>query len=53
MRSSIGIRVPATALPVEPEEGPARKRLQGPNMLLWLVPIIVLGCAIAWWLGGR
>jgi serine/threonine protein phosphatase PrpC len=53
MRSSIGIRLPATELPVEPEEGPARKRLQGTNLLLWLVPIIVLGCAIAWWLGGR
>jgi protein phosphatase len=54
LRSSIGIRLPPTSPPsAEPDEGPARKRLQGGSWLLWLVPIIVVACAIAWWFGAR
>lgn len=51
LRSKIGIRVPATALPVEPEEPSARPRRASP----WWAYVIVaaVACAIAWWLGGR
>ncbi len=52
MRSSIGIRLPATSLPVE-LDGPARKRLREGVLRWWFVPIVLVGCAIAWWLGGR
>ncbi|MGN6104587.1 MAG: PP2C family protein-serine/threonine phosphatase [Kofleriaceae bacterium] len=53
LRSSIGIRAPATALPVE-VEGPARRRLRGsPIRLGWYLAIGAVACAIAWWLGAR
>jgi protein phosphatase len=52
MRSQIGIR-PPVAVPVEPEVGPARKRLSSGGWLWWLVPVLVVAVALAWWLGGR
>jgi protein phosphatase len=52
LRSRIG-RVPATALPVE-LDGPARDRLRGKFLPLWMyVVIAAVACAVAWWLGGR
>lgn len=52
--SHIGIRVPATALPIEDVEGPARRRVQGAAIPWWLIVAIgVAACAIAWVLGGR
>jgi protein phosphatase len=55
MHSRIGIRVPATELPVEDDiPGPARKRLGSPRVAWWLiVAIAAVACAIAWVLGGR
>lgn len=55
LRSQIGIRVPATALPVEPElDGPARRRLRDVRLSWWLyLAAAVIACSIAWWLGGR
>jgi protein phosphatase len=63
LRSQIGIRVPATALPVDPDdarldaaelEGPARRLLRHSGRGWWLYAVIaVLACLIAWWLGGR
>jgi serine/threonine protein phosphatase PrpC len=54
LRSSIGIRVPATALPIEDVEGPARQRVQGAAIPWWvIVALAVAACAIAWVLGGR
>lgn len=58
LRSKIGIRVPATALPIADEdiEGPARARLgaaRPPIAWYWYVVIGVVACAIAWVLGGR
>jgi protein phosphatase len=52
MRSSIGIRLPATSPPVE-LDGPARQRLRPPRRWWLYVLIGVATCAIAWWLGGR
>ncbi|MEO7095642.1 MAG: protein phosphatase 2C domain-containing protein [Polyangiales bacterium] len=52
MRSSVGIRLPPTELPVE-LDGPARKRLDDGIFRWWLAPIVVVVCLIAWWLGGR
>jgi protein phosphatase len=53
LRSQIGIRLPATALPVE-VEGPARRRLRAAGLTWWPYAVIaVIACAIAWWLGGR
>jgi PPM family protein phosphatase len=53
LRSEIGIRVPATSLPVE-IDGPARSRLRRRAMVVWLYVLIgAISCAIAWWLGGR
>ena len=52
LRSKIGIRVPATALPIdEPEEAPAGPR----GAIPWWAYVIAaaVACAIAWWLGGR
>jgi protein phosphatase len=52
--SRVGIRVPATELPIEDIEGPARKLLKRTTMTWWLVAAIgVVACAIAWVLGGR
>ena len=54
MVSRVGIRVPATALPIEDVEGPARRHLKQGATSAWLiVAIAVVGCAIAWVLGGR
>ena len=54
MHSRIGIRIPATELPIETDvEGPARRRLDD-GITWWLIAAIaVLACAIAWVLGGR
>jgi len=54
LRSSIGIRVPATALPIEDVEGPAHQRVKGPAIPWWvIVAASVVACVIAWVLGGR
>lgn len=54
LRSQIGIRLPATALPVDEVEGPARRRLRAIRLAWWpYLAIAVIACAIAWWLGGR
>jgi protein phosphatase len=55
LRSSIGIRIPATALPIEPDlDGPARRRLRDGGLAWWpYAAIAVIACTIAWWLGGR
>ncbi len=53
LRSSIGIRVPATALPIADEEGPARQRMRAGAVAVWLwLAIGAIACAIAWILGG-
>lgn len=52
IRSQIGIRLPATALPVE-VDGPARQRLGGSVSWWWYVVAGAIACAVAWWLGGR
>jgi protein phosphatase len=53
LRSRIGIRLPATALPVE-LDGPARQRLRERPIPWWIyLGLGVVACAIAWWLGGR
>ena len=54
LRSQIGIRLPATALPIEDVDGPARRRLRGVPLAWWpYAAIAVLACLFAWWLGGR
>jgi hypothetical protein len=56
LRSQIGIRVPATALPIDEEEldSPARDRLRaGVAGWYWYLVIGVIACALAWWFGGR
>ena len=54
LRSSIGIRVPATALPIEDVEGPAHLRLRQAAIPWWVIVAIgVVAGAIAWVLGGR
>jgi serine/threonine protein phosphatase PrpC len=53
LRSQIEIRLPATALPLDEVEGPARRRLRA-GLTWWpYVVIAVIACTIAWWLGGR
>jgi serine/threonine protein phosphatase PrpC len=53
LRSRIGIRLPATALPVE-LDGPARQRLRDRPLPCWIYIVVgIVACAIAWWLGGR
>jgi hypothetical protein len=54
LRSRVGIRVPATALPIEDVEGPARRRLHAGQVAWWWYVLagIVL-CALAWVAGGR
>jgi PPM family protein phosphatase len=54
LRSRIGIRVPATELPIEDITGPARKHLQQGHLVWWVIAAIaVVACGIAWVLGGR
>jgi serine/threonine protein phosphatase PrpC len=54
LRSQIGIRLPATALPIDEVEGPARARVRPAwPAWRWYVAIGALACALAWWLGGR
>jgi len=55
LRSSIGIRIPPPALPIEQDvEGPARRRLRDGGLTWWAyAAIAVIACMIAWWLGGR
>jgi protein phosphatase len=54
LRSQIGIRVPATALPIEDVDGPARAHLRMARIQWWvIVAICLVACAIAWVLGGR
>jgi len=52
LRSSIGIRVPSTALPVA-LDSPARNRLARPIAWWWILAIGVVACLLAWFLGGR
>lgn len=56
LRSQIGVRVPATALPIE-APGPARDRLRAAGAAgagwYWVLLVGVLACALAWWAGGR
>jgi len=52
--SRVGIRLPATALPIEDVEGPARRHLNRGRASGWLIAAIaIVACAIAWVLGGR
>jgi serine/threonine protein phosphatase PrpC len=54
LRSRVGIRVPATELPIEDISGPARRRLARGQMTWALIfAIAVVACLIAWVLGGR
>jgi serine/threonine protein phosphatase PrpC len=54
LRSRIGIRLPATALPIEDEDGPARQHLQASRpRWWWFVIVAVVASAVAWVLGGR
>jgi serine/threonine protein phosphatase PrpC len=59
LHSDIGIRIPPTALPVELEDGPARRRLRlrghlHPGLGWWPYAVIaVIACTLAWWFGGR
>ncbi len=54
VRSRIGMRVPATELPIEDVAGPAARRLARGPLEWWLIAgIAVVACAIAWVLGGR
>lgn len=52
LRSSIGIRLPATSPPVE-LDGPARQRLRPPRRWWLYALIVVLASLFAWWFGGR
>jgi PPM family protein phosphatase len=52
--SRIGIRVPATAAPIEDVAGPARQRLaRPPTAWWWYLMIGAIACVIAWVAGGR
>jgi hypothetical protein len=53
LRSRIGIRVPATALPIAEFDGPARKLLVPRIAWWWYALVGALACGIAWVLGGR
>ncbi len=54
LRSRVGVRVPATAMPIEDISGPARQRLRSaPRAWWWYAIIAAVLCAIAWVAGGR
>ena len=54
LRSRVGVRVPATAIPIEDVEGPARRRLRGASLAWWWYLVIgAVACVIAWVAGGR
>jgi PPM family protein phosphatase len=54
LRARLGIRVPATALPVEDVEGPARRRLQSGQVAWWWYVLAgIILCVVAWVAGGR
>jgi PPM family protein phosphatase len=54
LRSRVGVRVPATALPVEDVEGPARRRLQSAQVAWWWYVLAgIILCVVAWVSGGR
>src|SRR5262249_38622013 len=52
LRSQIGIRVPATELPVK-LDSPSRRDLSKAFVWWWYVAMAVAACMVAWWLGGR
>ncbi|HSD90122.1 MAG TPA: protein phosphatase 2C domain-containing protein [Kofleriaceae bacterium] len=54
LRSRVGIRVPATALPIDDVDGPARKHLQRtPIAWWWYIVIGAFACALAWIAGSH
>ncbi len=53
LRSRIGIRVPATALPIADFDGPAHKLVASRITWWWYVVAGVVACGIAWVVGGR
>lgn len=55
LRSQITARVPATALPVDEVDGPARRRLGLTDLAGWYWYLLVglVAGALAWWFGGR
>jgi serine/threonine protein phosphatase PrpC len=54
LRSRVGLRVPATAMPLDDVAGPARRRLRAPTLAWWWYVVIgFVACAIAWVAGGR
>jgi hypothetical protein len=54
LRSRVGLRLPAAALPIEDISGPARKHLRAsPLGWWWYVLIAAVACVIAWVAGGR
>jgi hypothetical protein len=54
LRSRVGVRVPATALPIEDVDGPARRHLERSQIAWWWYVVIgAFACALAWIAGGR
>jgi protein phosphatase len=54
LRSRVGMRVPATALPIDDVDGPARKHLERAQIAWWWYVVVgAFACALAWIAGGR